>query len=502
MDNYQIDTLGSLKPEDMDAIQKDKDEGNCDILEQYHKVLTQIIGEDGFQRLKSNFKETMKKEAYIHNGPRKALGRNNLEAIYNLNLETGEIEINKNNKRIRYLSSVIAPCTTTAVRYWNGECGQVDVINAPMKSPERTIEKILEERIKEHQELTAESMKSLDQTFEKEDVPFISDSLVEKHCPTAEKLLRLCKDEKKALINRKRAEKAFKDIREDDLIPKDIFRLSVLVKFPEHIDKIIRHFEKNFPSYIKFTERDDNQYTKTISQNPRFYFDRKKTACVTIPDIGEKFYIEFQFKQRNMFYSHMRSHQAYEDYREAMADFEKSHSLADKKRCNEAEKRCLDIHKNAVHQSNFYLLSAIAWADDTERTDPETRPLTSNGQYLESQEMIMKNYIVETYDTPFDGVTAFSTNNNEHLNKCCYLKLSGLLPENFDETKKNAKIYINRAWQNLTPMELNYFNLITEAAIRYQGVIQEKQQSEKQRDEEIKKTGKISPIINIDNERN
>ena len=493
MENYQIDALGSLSPEDMNAIQKGKDEGNCDVLEQYREILVSTLGEDGFQRLKNNFKKTMEKEAYRFNSIRKALGRDKLEAIYNLDLETGEIEINKNGKRVRYLSAVVAPCTTTAVRYWNGECGWVDIINAPMKSPERTIEKILEERVKEHQELTDKSMQSLCQIGEKdEELP--SWSLIDNHCPTFQKLMGLFQDSQQAIRNSKRAQKAFQNIREDDLIPKDIFRLSVLVKFPEHIDKIIRHFEKNFPSYIKFTKRDDNQYTKTISQNPRFYFDRKKTACVTIPETNEQFYIEFQFKQKNIFYSHIRSHKAYEDYREAMANFEKSHSLADKKLCNEAEKRCLEIHKNAVHQSNFYLLSEIAWADDTERTDPETRPLTSNGQYLESQEMIMRNYIVEDYDALFDGVTAFSTNNNEHLNKCCYLKLIGLLPENFDETKKNAKIYINKAWQNLTPTDLNYFNLITETAIRYQEVIREKQKNEKERDAHIN-TKTILPIL-------
>ena len=142
-------------------------------------------------------------------------------------------------------------------------------------------------------------------------------------------------------------------------------------------------------------------------------------------------------------------------------------------------------NKNAVHQSNFNLLSAIAWADDNERTDPEARPLTSNGQYFESRERIMNNYIVETYDQPFDGVTAFSTRNNEYLNKSCYLKLMGLLPENFDETGKYAKVHINKAWQNLMPTDLNYFNIITEAAIRYQEVIRDKQRSEKERDAEV-----------------
>ena len=485
MENYQIDALGSLTPEDIDAIQKQRDTEARDFLEEHREILIKALGPKGFEALCKLYTNTMKKQSFLFNGPRKALGQRQPEAIYNLNLETGEIETNKNGKRVRYRTAVIAPCTTTAIRYWHGECGQVDMIYPPMKGPERTVEKIIDERLKEHQELIDRSMQSLCSLEEQLDRP-LSLPPLDDHCPTAKKIMWQYQNNQTEASDQKRAQKAFQNIREDDIIPRDIFRLSVLVKFPEHIDIIIRHFEKNFPYYIKFNKRDDNQYKKTISQNPRFYFDRKKTAEVCIPNSDEKFFIEFQFKQKNMFYAHIRSHKAYEIYREALADFEKSHSLADKKRCNDAQKLCLDIHKNAVHQSNLYLLSEIAWADDNERT--YIRPLTSNGQYLASQEMIERNYIVETYDAPFDGVTAFSTNNNEYLNKCCYLKLIGLLPENFDELGKYAKVHINKAWQTLTPADLNNFNIITEAAIRYQDIIRAKQQREKEKDDKIKNT--------------
>jgi len=498
MQIYPIDAIAPLAPKDVDTIAERNDNSAQETFDAHKEELLPILGKQGFERLNRLYSNSMKKVGWIYNFIKNSFHVRQPEAIYNINLANGEVEINKNSKRVRYSTSVVSSFTTTVWRFWTASCGQIDIVMPPMKSPERTIAKILEERIKEHNALINKNMKDLSQLHEKNDESSFwnSLSLLEDHCPTVKELRDLYKQERRTLIESKRVQKAFKEIKEDDLIPKDIFRLSVLVKFPEQINTLVKHFEKNFSSYIKFTPRDDNQYEKTLSQNPRFYFDRKKTAILTMPDTDEQFYIEFQFKQRNMFYAHIRSHKAYEVYREAKADFERTHSLADKKRCNDAENLCLAIHKNAVHQSNFYLMSEISWGDDNDRT--YIAPLTSNGQYIASQDMIKNNYLIDDYDTPFDGATAFSTNGNEHLNKCCYLKLIGILPENFDEMDKGAKARVNKAWYSLTPMDIENFNKITEAAIRYQEVIREKQRAEKEKDDRVKRHKHKEPILDID----
>ena len=102
MENYQIDALGSLTPEDIDAIQKQRDTEARDFLEEHREILIKALGPKGFEALCKLYTNTMKKQSFLFNGPRKALGQRQPEAIYNLNLETGEIETNKNGKRVRY----------------------------------------------------------------------------------------------------------------------------------------------------------------------------------------------------------------------------------------------------------------------------------------------------------------------------------------------------------------------------------------------------------------
>ena len=46
----------------------------------------------------------------------------------------------------------------------------------------------------------------------------------------------------------------------------------------ETIEKLIKQMEKRFPDYIKFEDGERNQYKTDIDENPRCYFDIKKTA--------------------------------------------------------------------------------------------------------------------------------------------------------------------------------------------------------------------------------
>ena len=67
------------------------------------------------------------------------------------------------------------------------------------------------------------------------------------------------------------------------------------------MEELIRELEQKFPPYITFEKGERNLYKKHLSENERNYFDIKKTARINIPNSNRCFYIEFQFKQTNMF---------------------------------------------------------------------------------------------------------------------------------------------------------------------------------------------------------
>ena len=58
----------------------------------------------------------------------------------------------------------------------------------------------------------------------------------------------------------------------------------------------------------------------------------------------------------------------------------------------------------------------------------------------------------------------------------------GILPESFDELGKNAKIHINKAWENLTDSDIKNFDLITATAIKYQDIIRAMQKEQQKRE--------------------
>ena len=287
------------------------------------------------------------------------------------------------------------------------------------------------------------------------------------------------------------------NIAKEELLPKDIYRLSITSKYPGDLEELIRELENKFPPYIKFTKGERNLYKKNLSENARNYFDIKKIARITIPGSDRSFNIEFQFKQTNMFFAHIRSHSAYEEFRileakyKALKEAEAKRKTPStpaakqklqqlKKQCEEKKELCLKIHRNAVHQSNLYLMHKLLWLDDNAR-GLHRKPELQDGRYKYSVETLKKNYILESYE-PFDGATAFATAPDEHLNKSYYLKLIGILPESFDELGKNAKEHINKAWGTLTAADIKDFTRITSTAVKYQDIIRNIQKQRRMMD--------------------
>lgn len=484
MITYTPDQLVKLNSEEIDILQKSNDAISLEYLDEQKNDLT-FLNNEQITHLKEYYTDTMEKYRLLYEAIVSGFATPTKpgfpEFIYNINLKDGSIETDKNGRRISYSTEVLAPCTSAMLHYINSECNDVYVVIPPIKSAERTAEKIISEC---HRDYNKNKEKNLDKfaqdafaPLEEEEPEFpFSFSPKTKLCPTAERLEEWKKEKATAgaLIN----------ILSKDMLPRDIYRLSITSKYPGDLEELIHMLEEKFPNYITFEKGERNLYKKNLSENERNYFDIKKTARIQIPNSNRFFYIEFQFKQTNMFFAHIRSHSAYEEYRILEAKYlaakdaaEKKKSITDaktkiaqlKKQCAEKRELCLQIHRNAVHQSNMYLMHKLLWLDDNARGLHRT-PEHKDGKYQHSIDTLRRNYIVESYE-PFNGATAFTTGANEFLNKAYYLKMIGILPESFDELGKTAKPHINKAWENLTDADIKYFDRITNIAIKYQDII-------------------------------
>lgn len=498
MKTYTLDQLVNLDSGGIDIVQKNNDIDAQNFLEEKKEELS-FLSPREFEQLKEYYTDTMEKYRLIYEAIVSGFSTPNNpgfpEFIYNINLKDGGIETDKNGRPISYSTEVLAPCSTSMLHYINHECNDVFVICPPIKSETRTAEKMISECRREYnaereQNLSKFSAESDFNPEEEPELPFpvVDNKATQAPCPTAAQL--------NDLFDEQNSSHALLNIAKKDILPHDIYRLSITSKYPNDLEEIIKDLEKKFPSYISFEKGERNLYKKNLSENSRNYFDIKKLAKITIPQTGKSFYIEFQFKQTLMFFAHIRSHAAYEEYRileakyQALKDAEQKNKTKNptnrqklqqlKKQRDEKKELCLQIHRNAVHQSNMYLMRKIQWLDDNAR-GLHRIPDYDNDKYQHSIDTIKKNYIVESYD-PFDGATAFTTAHNEYANKSFYLKMIGILPESFDELGKNAKDHIQKAWNTLTPADLKDFTRISQTAVKYQDIIKDIQKKRRMMD--------------------
>ena len=498
MKTYTLDQLINLDSGGIDIVQKNNDTDAQNFLEEKKEELS-FLSPREYEQLKEYYTDTMEKYRLIYEAIVSGFSTSNNpgfpEYIYNINLKDGSIERDKNGRLISYSTEILAPCSTSMLHYINHECNDVFVIIPPIKSEQRTAEKMISECLREYDAEKENNLNKFttDPTFNPEDEPELpfpttNDKKQTSSCQTALQLNDLFDEEKTsdALIN----------IAKKDIIPHDIYRLSITSKYPNDLEELIKELEAKFPPYISFEKGERNLYKKNLSENTRNYFDIKKTARITIPETGKTFFIEFQFKQTLMFFAHLRSHAAYEEYRileakyQALKDAEQKNKNKNvttrqklqqlKKLRDEKKELCLQIHRNAVHQSNLYLMHKIQWLDDNARGLHRVPDYTDD-KYKHSVDTIKKNYIVESYE-PFDGATAFTTTPDEYLNKSFYLKMIGILPESFDELGKNAKDHVMKAWNTLTPADLKDFTRISKTAVKYQDVIKDIQKKRKMMD--------------------
>lgn len=491
MKEYSLNRFTKYSQEDIEFIQKTCDKEDIDYIEQHKEQLLKVMNEKEYNELKENYTNTMEKLRLLITAIVQGFSTKSNpgfpEDIYNIDLKDGSIETDKNGRKINYSTEVIAPCTTSMLRYVNKNCNDVYVIIPCIKNIVRTIQKIMDERLRERQEKRDSEMAKFEGgVYEDEpELPLTYSPKNQTFTLNTESsgchLKQLMMQNK----NQKQTENALINYAREGCLPRDIFRLTMTATYPEELEEQIKTLEEKFPSYIRFEEGERNLYKEKLSKNKRIYFDIKKTAVITIPNTNISFTIEFQFKQTNMFFAHIRSHKAYEDYRVLEAQYlkqcdickkkpspeAKKKMLQLKKQCEEKKALCIRIHRNAVRQSNMYLMNKILWIDNNSR-GLNSLPHDSDGRYKASIDTLRKNYIVEDY-TPFDGATQFSTDEDEYLNKTYYLKLMRILPESFDELGKGAKDKVTKIWSTLTDADIRNFDRITTTAIKYQDEIRD-----------------------------
>ena len=492
MTTYTARQIGAFEPEEILDLQRGLDRAALEFLDKHENELPSGYMEG----LKDCYKHTMGTSRLLYEALVdcfKSRGTTGFpEAIYSIDLKTGNIETDKNGRRVSYTTEVLAPCTSSMLHYVNYESNDVYAIFPPMKSAERAFEKMVKECQREYVENRDENIAKFARTnIRSENAP--SGKITD---PNFMKINDINTPEQQFAST----DGALVKIASKSVVPTDIFRLTITSRYVADLEGLIERCEKKFPPYIKFLKGERNAYKTKLSENKRGYFDIKKLAKIRIPNTDRVFYVEFQFKQTNMFFAHIRSHSAYEDFRVAEAERlalqdkiknpKEEVSAADKKRfvklhteCETKKTDCLTIHQNAIHQSNLYLMQKLMWMDDNAR-GLRREPDRKDGRYALTEEVLKKNYIVESYD-PFDGKTAFATNPDEYLNKNYYLKAIGVLPESFDEMSKNAKAEVDEMWNNLTPADIRRFNRITETAIKYEPVIKSLQTKLKMLDNNV-----------------
>ena len=472
MRTYSLSDFAKFDFAEIHEIQNQIDKIAQSYIDKKIKELRSVLPEKDIEQLRCYYSNTMEKYRLIH----KAIVCNfdtpehpgYPREIFNINLEDGSIE-RKNGRTPPYFVRHLAPCNSAMLHYkdYNND---IFVIIPPIKSVDRTIEKTIDETVNEYDEFTKKFFSNF-----KIDLDSIDDN--PENCDNAAK--------RKSPINHARTPykgKSIEEIINYPRLPKDIYRLTVTSRYRSDIEQLIRNMEKRFPNYIKFEKGERNQYEKNIDENPRCYFDIKKIAKITIPGTNESFYIEFQFKQTHMFFAHIRSHSAYEDYRVLEAKLNKLNAekpkegrrgeaqkkyIQLKKEVNQQRKLCVNIHRSAVHQSNLYLFRRLFWLNENANALHDSKERDAFAEHF-----LRENYIVESHE-PFDGATAFTTNDKEYLNKSHYLKWLGVLPENFNEFGKKAKEVIMKEWKELSSTEIAQFDSITKMAIKYQHIIRE-----------------------------
>ena len=356
---------------------------------------------------------------------------------------TGKVATDKNGQKINFGLKVVTPFVNTRLEYRDKNINQIFVIMPKMKKASRAIEKIESEYGLEYRQ---KYNTALDRLFEDED----RDTFCE----------------------------AIQNIPQTTNDLHDILRLTITCKYLTDVQRIKRKLVENKSSsfYIAPEEIRD-RFSKPLSQNEKKYYDIKLIIHHKMPN-GKILDVEAQLKIDTLYQGDILTHSIYEEIRETEAMLSKKRAQMDSSEIRQQEakikilnNRIAQINKAFIHQYNMVVLDKAFRIENDGYRPLRVSPENTDGTYNRCRSFISAEYMPESYQV-FNGSEDFSANSD--LNKLCYLRLIGKLPNDFDMFADTASKQINYKFSRLSSAEIERFNGINEVAMRYESVVRKK----------------------------
>lgn len=434
----EVKDLSNIPREEIKEIQKNRDKLAIVI---FSNALNEgRIDEEEYNYLLEAYQDGMAWCRLVYRSIYETFGSPLCVAAYNP--ETGDVDLDEKGQPINYTLKALTPIAPTKLKFVDKKNNAIDAIFPQMKSPQRTIEKL-------ETELQKEYLKEINVAYDR---LFVSEDR-EAFC------------EQLNGIN-----PSFSQLR-------DIYRLTFTAKYLSDVKRLKKIFTKfgeksdNKFYFVKEKETRD-RFDKPLSENKKKYYDIKMIMHQKLPN-GKDFAVEIQLKIDTLFRGDVRTHGLYEKVREIegkMLNATTRETKLNKQLMNHYNERIKQINVNAIHEYNMKVLDKLYRIED-EYIAMEIDPDNNDKTYKKCEDFLENNYMVESYH-PFNSQKAFSKDNI--LNKMCFLKLIGKVPENFDEFAEKANDLINEKFDALKPDEVRRFEGINNIAEKYQDVISQK----------------------------
>lgn len=460
----EVKDLSNIPREDIKEIQRNRDK--LAIITFGNALTEGRIDEDEYNYLLEAYQDGMAWCRLVYRSIYETFGSPLCVAGYNP--KTGDVDVDEKGLPINYTLKALTPIAPTKLKFVDKKNNAIDAIFPQMKSPQRTIEKLETELQKEYWE---EINDAYDHLFVSEDREAFCEQL--------------------------------NDINPSFSRLKDIYRLTFTAKYLSDVKRLKKIFTKfgeksdNKFYFVKEKETRD-RFDKPLSENKKKYYDIKMIMHQKLPN-GKDFAVEIQLKIDTLFRADVRTHELYEKAREIESKPVTSsprEAQLNKQLMSYYSERIKQINVNAIHAYNMKVLDKLYRIED-EYVAMEIEPDNKNKTYKKCEDFLENNYMVESYH-PFNSQKAFSK--DSVLNKMCFLKLIGKVPENFDEFAEKANDLINEKFDALKPDEVIRFEGINNIAEKYQDIISQKISKRKSIDFNLLKPKKTK-LINIQKSR-
>ena len=422
--NFSASDLYNLSQEEIAAIQNRYDRHN-------KQTINTALKED---RISENEKEYLLR--FYDDGMESY--RNLYRTIYELfgqpentcafNQTTGSVDTDERGLDIDYSLKVLTPFVETRLEYRDKNNNPIYVVFPKMKSAKRAIEKLEKEYGRER----AQAMKKyLDRFFEDDDREALRENM--QNIPQTIENLH------------------------------DILRLTITCKYLSDVKRLMRKITENKNPFFSINPKETrNLFDKPLAENKKKYYDIKM-----VMHLNDTFDAEIQLKIHTLFQGDLRTHPIYEEVRKLEAETSSCTDITSRQkqaRIQILNERITRINQNAIHQYNMTVLDKARRIEYDGYRPLRIEPEYPDGTYKRCRNFISEEYLPESSDQ-FCPDIAF--NQQDSVNKLCFLRMTKKLPSDFDEFSDQAAQQIDQKFENLSPEEKNRFTGITKIAQRY-----------------------------------